>query len=110
VSYAAATGLRAFMFSLAVVFAATPEEAQAFADQHGLWNRRPDGSWSRAASDAHAQLCLDQQAAYRTLNAHAQLDHEQRAAYGTPSGRREREARQAEAGAWMTRSVRHAPP
>lgn len=89
-TYASETRLRAFMFSLAVVFATTPEEADQFADRHGLWNRRPDGSWGRAASDAHAQLCLDQQAAYRAQAGRA---------------REAREARQAEAGAWMTRSV-----
>jgi hypothetical protein len=91
-SYASATGLRCFMFSLAVVYAATPEEAEQFADRHGLWNRRPDGSWGRDASEAHAQLCLDQQAAYRALG-----------------GRRAREAQQARVGEWMTRSVPDSP-
>jgi hypothetical protein len=57
------------MFTLAVVFAATSEAADQFASEHGLWDRRPDGSWGREASQAHAQLCEDQQAAYRWLAA-----------------------------------------
>jgi hypothetical protein len=65
VTYQRVTGLRCFMFSLGAVYAATPEQADQFASEHGLWNRRPDGSWGRDASEAHAQLCLDQQAAYR---------------------------------------------
>jgi hypothetical protein len=87
-SYAAATGLRCFMFALGAVYAATPEEADQFADRHGLWNRRPDGTWGRDASEAHAQLSADQQAAYRARG-----------------GRPAREAQQAKTGAWMTRSV-----
>ena len=85
VSFQRVTGLRAFMFSLGAVFAASPEEADQFASEHGLWNRRPDGTWGRDASQAHAQLSADQQAAY--------------------GGRRAREAQQAKVGAWMTRSV-----
>jgi hypothetical protein len=67
VNYQSATGLRCFEFSLGFVFAATPEEAEAFATENGLWNRRTDGTWGNGASEAHAQLCKDQQAAYRAL-------------------------------------------
>jgi hypothetical protein len=66
-TYQTATGLRAFMFSLGVVFASTPEEAHQFASRHGLWDRRADGTWGRDATQAHEQLCKDQQTAYRSL-------------------------------------------
>jgi len=64
-NYQAATHLRCFMFALGAVFASSPEEADQFASEHGLWDRRPDGTWGREASQAHARLCEDQQAAYR---------------------------------------------
>jgi hypothetical protein len=122
VSYQRETGLRCFMFSLGAVFAATSEEADQFADRHGMWNRRPDGSWGREASAAHAQLCLDQQAAYRALAERKRkpLVHTTEAALerwapGSQSAAdavaevmgpvAAREDRQARAGQWMTRSV-----
>jgi hypothetical protein len=77
VNYQSATGLRCFGFSLGSVFAAEPGAAIAFAVEHDLMDQ-----------DAHSQLSLDVQAAYRALG-----------------GRAAREARQAETGAWMTRSV-----
>jgi len=64
-SYQSAAGLRCFMFALGAVFAPTPEDADKFASQHGLWDRRPDGTWGREATQAHARLCEDAQAAYR---------------------------------------------
>ncbi len=64
-SYQSATGLRCFTLALGAVFAPTPEEADQFASAHGLWDRRPDGTWGREATQAHAQLCEDHQAAYR---------------------------------------------
>ena len=66
-SYQSATGLRAFEFSLGAVFARTPEDAHRIASRYGMWDRRPDGTWGQDATDAHAQLCRDQQAAYRHL-------------------------------------------
>ncbi len=54
-------------FSLGAVLAPTNEIAQEFASKHGLWDKRPDGTWSNDASMAHAQLSADMQAAYRTL-------------------------------------------
>lgn len=63
-SYQTASGLRCFMFALGAVFASSPDETDQFADQHGLWDRRPDGTWGREATQAHARLCADQQAAY----------------------------------------------
>jgi hypothetical protein len=77
VNYQSATGLRCFTFSLGAVFAETFDGAMAFATAHGMLDQ-----------DAHAQLSLDQQAAYRALG-----------------GRRAREAQQARVGEWMTRSV-----
>jgi hypothetical protein len=64
-SYQSATGLRCFTFALGAVFASGPQEADQFASEHGLWDRRPDGTWGREATQAHARLCEDQQAAYR---------------------------------------------
>jgi hypothetical protein len=64
-SYQSASGLRCFTFALGAVFAPTPEEADQFAREHGLWDRRPDGTWGGEATQAHARLCEDAQAAYR---------------------------------------------
>lgn len=59
--------VRVFEFKLGAVFAFTYEEARALASEHGLWDRRPDGTWGREATGAHAQLCKDQQAAFRAI-------------------------------------------
>jgi hypothetical protein len=72
VNYQSATHLRCFMFSLGCVFARTPEEAHRIASDHGLWDRRPDGTWGRETSEAHAELVADQMAAYRALAARRQ--------------------------------------
>ena len=40
-NYQSTTGLRCFMFALGAVFASSPEEADRFASEHGLWDRRP---------------------------------------------------------------------
>jgi hypothetical protein len=82
VNYQSATGLRCFMFSLGAVFAESFDGAMAVATAHGMLDQ-----------DAHAQLSLDQQAAYRALG-----------------GRRAREAQQASVGEWMTRSYREGGP
>lgn len=47
-SYASRSGLRCFMFTTAAVYAATPEEAEAFADAHELRGPR--------AREYHAEL------------------------------------------------------
>ncbi len=65
--YQSTTGLRCFMFMLGSVFAPTRKEAEQFATRHGLWDRRPDGTWGLGASKAHAELSFDLQAAYRSL-------------------------------------------
>jgi hypothetical protein len=68
-NYQSVTNTRIFEFSLGMVFASTPEEAEQFASAHGMWNKRPDGTWGSEASEAHAELSRDQQAAYRVLAA-----------------------------------------
>lgn len=66
-SYQGHTGLRCFEFSLGHVFAGIPEEAERVASANGMWDKRPDGTWGSAATEAFAELSADQQRAYRVL-------------------------------------------
>jgi nicotinic acid phosphoribosyltransferase len=56
-----------YEFSLGVVIASSGDEAEQVASVNGMWDKRPDGTWGHEASDAHAQLIADEQAAYRYL-------------------------------------------
>jgi hypothetical protein len=66
-NYQSALRKRAFEFSLGVVFADSPEEAERVATASGMWDKRADGTWGNEASEAHAQLTRDMIAAFRNL-------------------------------------------
>ena len=83
------------------MFARTPDEAHQFASRHGLWNRRPDGTWGTHATEAHEQLCKVQQAAYRSM-----ADRERREMLETGQPHKDlAEAQAAQEQTWTTKEL-----